>query len=132
MIQNRGSHTADCWVRGASDTAAQLKPVEQDKGWLCQACTLQSTAEMTSADESGHAGDIRLKVIADNILRPLAHLANFARFWNVSLQRRPPPKKRQKSTVHPSQLSHSRELWIHSIILHRYRENLSSMALFQL
>lgn len=68
VIQNWGSHTADC-----SDTVAQLKPVKHDKSWLCQACTIQSTAEMTIAEDSAHAGGIRSKTMTDRILRRSVH-----------------------------------------------------------
>lgn len=67
----RFSHTADCSVRDASATVAQLKPVKQDKSWLCQACTLQSTAEMTIAEDSAHAAGIYLKDTTDHILSGL-------------------------------------------------------------
>lgn len=67
----RFSHTADRSVRDASATVAQLKPVKQDKSWLCQACTLQSTAEMTMAEDSAHTAGIYLKDTTDHILSAL-------------------------------------------------------------
>lgn len=69
----RSSYTAGCFVREASATVAQLKPVKQDKSWLCQACTLQSTAEMTIAEDSAHAAGIYLKKMTDNILSDPVH-----------------------------------------------------------
>lgn len=45
------------WLR----VVAQLKPVKQDKSWLCQASTLQSTAEMMIAEDSAHTAGIHTK-----------------------------------------------------------------------
>lgn len=69
--QSNGSQTADSSVRAASDTEAQLKPVKQDKSCLCQACTLQNTAELTVAEDSAYAAGIYLKNMTNHILKRL-------------------------------------------------------------
>lgn len=59
------THSRLLLVTEVSDTVAQLKPVKQNKSWLCQACTLQSTAAMTITEDSAHAAGIHLKVMTD-------------------------------------------------------------------
>lgn len=62
-------------VRAASDTEAQLKPVKQDKSCLCQARALQSTAKMTTAQDSTYAAGISSKQMSNHIRETLgSHL----------------------------------------------------------
>lgn len=97
----RFSHTADRSVRDASATVAQLKPVKQDKSWLCQACTLQSTAEMTMAVDSAHAAGIYLKATTDHILSGLFRQPvklDYKRCQSTSTKKKSSKKKQVQKT----------------------------------
>ena len=82
----RFSHSSRLLCQTSPDTVAQLKPVKQDKSCLCQACTLQSTAEMTMAQDSAHAAGI--KTIIERILRRLVHLPAIIKCFNPLTQKR--------------------------------------------
>lgn len=90
---------ADCSVTAAADTVAQLKPVKQDKSCLCQACTLQRTAEMMIAQESAHTAGVYLNKMTAQILRRLVHRLQLPEYKRRQSSDRSIQKKRTKKAV---------------------------------